>query len=225
MLRNRGKNLPKPTVAKPAAPKPPTRTKGSRATLPRTPGTVAKPKGLKPGALAVRRGVMAKGGGRTAYRTKAGAIKAQRARSRSIIEQTRGTVVGKPASYTQTAGGGERLSVRKTAVKQSNLFGNTDRIVVARARPKASQSGPAPGSKSDRRRAGVNSRQKMSSEAKRMKTFRRVMGAQDLSGRKTLSVTERRAGREGYRGSNKRRQQSEKTQKRAAQYLDARRPY
>jgi hypothetical protein len=36
-------------------PKPPTRAKGSRATLPRTPGTVAKPKGLKPGALAVRR--------------------------------------------------------------------------------------------------------------------------------------------------------------------------
>jgi hypothetical protein len=56
MLRNRGKNLPKPTVAKPAAPKPPTRTKGSKATLPRTRGTVAKPKGLKPGALPVTKG-------------------------------------------------------------------------------------------------------------------------------------------------------------------------
>jgi hypothetical protein len=33
----------------PATPKPPTRTKGSRASLPRTRGTVAKPKGLKPG--------------------------------------------------------------------------------------------------------------------------------------------------------------------------------
>ena len=35
--------------------KPPTRTKGGKASLPRTPGTVAKPKGLKPGALAARR--------------------------------------------------------------------------------------------------------------------------------------------------------------------------
>jgi hypothetical protein len=34
------------------APKPPTRTKGSKASLPRTPGTVAKPKGLKAGVLA-----------------------------------------------------------------------------------------------------------------------------------------------------------------------------
>jgi hypothetical protein len=45
-------------AVKPA--KPPTRTKGSRTTLPRTPGTIAKPKGLKPGALAARR--MAKPG-------------------------------------------------------------------------------------------------------------------------------------------------------------------
>ena len=36
----------KPSTA--PAPKPPTRTKGSKASLPRTPGTVAKPKGLKP---------------------------------------------------------------------------------------------------------------------------------------------------------------------------------
>jgi hypothetical protein len=36
------------------APKPPTRTKGSRATLPRTRGTVAKPKGLKPGEITNR---------------------------------------------------------------------------------------------------------------------------------------------------------------------------
>lgn len=33
---------------------PPTRTKGSRTTLPRTPGTVAKPKGLKPGEITNR---------------------------------------------------------------------------------------------------------------------------------------------------------------------------
>jgi hypothetical protein len=32
----------------------PTRAKGSRTTLPRMPGTVAKPQGLKPGALAAR---------------------------------------------------------------------------------------------------------------------------------------------------------------------------
>ena len=40
----------KPSTA--PAPKPPTRTKGSKASLPRTPGTVAKPKGLKAGVLA-----------------------------------------------------------------------------------------------------------------------------------------------------------------------------
>jgi hypothetical protein len=37
--------------AEPVATKPSARTKGDRTTLPRTPGTVAKPKGLKPGKV------------------------------------------------------------------------------------------------------------------------------------------------------------------------------
>jgi hypothetical protein len=46
------------------APKSLTRTKGSKATLPRTPGTIAKPRGLKPGALKASR--IAKGKSRRA---------------------------------------------------------------------------------------------------------------------------------------------------------------
>jgi hypothetical protein len=50
-----GKKALPPASSKPPAPKPPSRAKGSRARLPGMSGVVAKPKGLKPGALAERR--------------------------------------------------------------------------------------------------------------------------------------------------------------------------
>jgi hypothetical protein len=52
-LKGAKKALP---AAKVAAPAGSTRTKGSKASLPRTAGTIAKPKGLKAGALPVAKG-------------------------------------------------------------------------------------------------------------------------------------------------------------------------
>ncbi len=59
-VRTKRSPLAKAKPLKPEANPNPTRTKGSRTTLPRTPGTVAKPRGLKPGALAVRRAAKAR---------------------------------------------------------------------------------------------------------------------------------------------------------------------
>jgi hypothetical protein len=78
--------------AKPAL-KPIARTKGSKATLPRPAGTIAKPKGLKPGALAERR--MAKADkGRTARPPKTNA---------EILKQTRRIIEKADARKRSTA--------------------------------------------------------------------------------------------------------------------------
>jgi hypothetical protein len=85
--------LPAGKPTKLAASNRPTRAKGSRTTLPRTPGTVTKPKGLRPGALAERR--MAKAAkGRTARPPKTNA---------EILKQTRRIIEKADARKRSTA--------------------------------------------------------------------------------------------------------------------------
>jgi hypothetical protein len=91
---------------------------GAKMTAARPGGTIGKPKGLKPGAVKVKAGA----GGVVINRTRAEAASAQRKRSRATVEATRGQVIGAARGVTATAGGGEKVRVRRSSVSQATSW-------------------------------------------------------------------------------------------------------
>lgn len=109
------------TPAKPTAPK--------RTPLPRTSGTVAKPKGLKPGALAARRIARpnviteAKSTPGRIYRTKKQAAAAHKDRARRLMERGR-MAAGADEMLARTGS----LKVRYSFSRQQNMFGGVNQV-------------------------------------------------------------------------------------------------
>lgn len=147
-----GKSKPKP-----AAPK--------QAKAARPSGTIRKPQGLKPGALAQKAGAKGGKGGRTVYRTRAQAIRAQQARTNALGKATaakRGfnEAAGKRSGFADSA---PRTVISRPKVSQLSLSGRVERVGAGRfrtvgerlgggsiRRPR-SKPGPIPGTKTWKR--------------------------------------------------------------------------
>lgn len=116
-LKGAKKALP---AAKAAAPANPTRAKGSRTTLPRTPGTVAKPKGLKPSPInkAAAKPVKAA----VQFRSRKNAGKAYRQKTNQLGK----FVDGKKVLGDNTP----RVVAARSTVMQGTIFGSTRRVGV-----------------------------------------------------------------------------------------------
>jgi hypothetical protein len=107
-----------------------TRTKGSKASLPRTPGTVAKPKGLKPSPVSKAVAKPMKAAGQ--FRSRKQAASAQKERNRRLYEFA---ASAPGASIDIAISPGERSMKRKaTRVSQGNLL--TGRVDSVKANEK-----------------------------------------------------------------------------------------
>jgi len=130
-VRNaKAKAKPKPRPAKPTTPK---RTRSARPA-----GTVAKPRGMKPGVLAARRGVKAAKAPaiQTTGRTRAQAAAAQRSRNKRLADYaefsislnprvSRNSRLTEEGRYAESFG---RPVIARRKYSQPNIFGGTDRV-------------------------------------------------------------------------------------------------
>jgi hypothetical protein len=184
---------------------------GAKMTAARPGGTVGKPRGLKPGAVKVKAGA----GGVVINRTRAEAASAQRKRSRATVEATRGQVIGAARGVTATAGGGEKVRVRRSSVSQGNLLGGSDVVRKTVAGRIAANKGPAPGSRSARSAAGKALRSRETTGQRLSRVSQRV-GVNDI--RKGPAA--RRAAMKGYGAKTQKKiEQSSKTEARATRYV------
>lgn len=171
------------------------------------------------------------GGGRapgatpTAGRGRRQAAAAQRRRTRKTINATESQLIGFPHGVTATAGGGQRIKIKKATTMQAGLLGGVDRVTKSTVARAASARGPAPGSRAARKAAGLAARSK-ETEAQRMKrTWNRAAGHSDINKSKdVLSITERRRSKSPYAPkTSKKIKQSTATQQKATEYLYSRR--
>jgi len=125
------------------------------------------------------------------FRGKQKAIAAQKARTRQTIEATRDQVIGAVKGVTATAGGGERIRVKKARSTQLTLGGGTEPVTRKTVKQVASRSGPAPGSKASRRMTGVTRRASETALARLKRVKSRVAGSSDPL-RPKPSISERR---------------------------------
>ncbi|MBU6251205.1 MAG: hypothetical protein KGO47_08580 [Cyanobacteria bacterium REEB417] len=139
----RGKAAPAPAPAKPTRPTSKVAAPGSRRKVrgPKMAGTIVKPKGLKPGALAERRGAPAPTPApakstRTVYRTRQQAVRAQRERNRQLVEFGQSApeerlVSGAALRPYEDRRGGASMRRRSVRVPQGNLLtGRVDMAVI-----------------------------------------------------------------------------------------------
>jgi hypothetical protein len=129
--REKGLLLPPSNQPRRSTPAPnPTRAKGSRTTLPRTPGTVAKPKGLKPSPVNKAAAKPMKAA--VQFRSRKQAASAQKERNRRLYEFA---ASAPGASIDIAISPGERSMKRKaTNVSQGNLL--TGRVDSVKANEK-----------------------------------------------------------------------------------------
>lgn len=156
-------------------------------------------------------------------RKQAGA--AQRRRTRKTINATESQLIGFQPGVTATAGGGQKVKIKKATTMQAGLLGGVDRVTKSTVSRAASSRGPAPGSRTARKVLGLAARSK-ETEAQRMKrTWNRAAGHSDLVKSKDVSsITERRRSKSPYAPkTNKKIKQSAATQRKATEYLYSRR--
>ena len=173
------------------------------------------PKAAKPAAPAQAKAAPKAPAIQASGRTRAEAASAQRQRSRATIEATRGQVIGRQRGVTATAGGGEKVRVRRAAVEQGSLLGGSDVVRKAVATRVAASKGPAPGSKAARSTAGKNSRAN-ETPAQRLSRVGQRAGTNDAS----KGPEARRKAAKGFSATSpKKMAQAVKTGKKARTYV------
>jgi hypothetical protein len=94
---------------------------------------------------------------------------------------------------TATAGGGEKVRIRKTTINQPNLLGGTDKVRKSTVTQAAFSRGPAPGSRSSRRIAGIARRANQDQFVRARKIRARVSTIEDRRAAKPGNYFTKRA--------------------------------
>ena len=185
-----------------------------------TGGKLRKPIGGRAARTVAGEKVMAKVREATATgRTRAQAAMAQAKRSRRTIESTRSQIIGARRGVTATAGGGSKIKVKKARSTQLALGGGSELVTKKTVRRVAGSAGPAPGSKSSRRMAGVARRANETSLDRLKRVQSRVVGSSGIL-KSNSSISERR--KASYRAgvvTNGKMKKANATQSKAFKYV------
>lgn len=152
-------------------------------------------------------------------RSRAQAAMAQAKRSRRTIESTRSQIIGARRGVTATAGGGSKIKVKKARSTQLALGGGSELVTKKTVRRVAGSAGPAPGSKSSRRMAGVARRANETSLDRLKRVQSRVVGSSGIL-KSNSSISERR--KASYRAgvvTNGKMKKANATQSKAFKYV------